>query len=51
MFGGVLGVLLVKVVIIGGGVVGMYVVEMVIGVCVDVMVFDCFNVCLVEFDV
>lgn len=41
LIGGVLGVELVKVVVIGGGVVGLYVIIMVLGFGVDVMVLDC----------
>lgn len=38
--GGVLGVVLGCVLVIGGGVVGIYVVKIVVGMGVDVIVFD-----------
>lgn len=48
--GGVPGVVLVKVVVIGGGVVGIYVVCIVVGMGVDVIVLDCSFNCLKYFD-
>lgn len=44
-FGGVLGVVLGKVLVIGGGVVGINVVKMVLGFGVDVIIFDCLFFC------
>lgn len=46
LFGGVLGVVLGKVLVIGGGVVGINVVKMVLGFGVDVIILDCLFFCL-----
>lgn len=45
LFGGVSGVVLGKVLVIGGGVVGINVVKMVLGLGVDVIIFDCLLLC------
>lgn len=48
--GGVLGVVLGCVLVIGGGVVGIYVVKIVVGMGVDVIVFDWLLFWLCYFD-
>lgn len=50
LFGGVLGVGCVNVVIIGGGMVGINVVKMVVGMGVQVLIFDINVNCFCYFD-